>query len=319
MAQGYGYDAWVGMGTEATYGTPQDRLQFLEVNSVDIAAQDDVVEGNSIYNVAMDIDNIAQGRKKVAGNMSFDLRKQGNELFFKYAMGTLGTATLGAGGTAVERTWTIPNALGTSLCLEVDRGAANFLYHGVKVNEFTINGNNEGIATVDASFIAEDEGTVSTSTPSFSTSDYWQFSNAAFTYGGVTKNVRDFKITVNQNLTDDRYHWGSRMTREPLRAGRLSTSGEFTVEFDGTVEWNNFQSMGTGALVATYTGDVLDGTVAEKFIITCPKVRYSGGTPPVSDSGMILQTIPFVAYGDGTVMPINIVTVSSIGTNTNNY
>lgn len=320
MGIGFGYKAWMGVGTETTYGTPLAPLQHIEINSESLAAEDDVVYGNSTYNVAQDVDNIAQGRKKVGGSFSFDMRRQGNEVLLKYAMGTLGTATLGAGGTAIERTYTIPDTLGTSLCLYVDRDAATFCYEGVKINTFTINGNNEGIVTCDMDVIAENEGTATgTSSPTLSTTGYWMFQNAGMTYGGTTQNVRDFKITVNQNLTDDRYHWGSRFLKEPQRAGRIEVTGEFTIEFTGSTEWYNFNSMGTGALVATYTGATLDGTVAEKLTITCPKVRYTGGVPAVADSGLITQTIPFVAYADGTIKPINIVEVSSLGTNTDNY
>jgi len=317
MSLGFGYNAWAGVGTETTYGTPTARQQFVEINSEGMAAADDVVTGNSVYNSAYDIDNIRQGRKVVAGNFSFDLRREGAELLLKYAMGTVAFGTLGVGGTCIQRTYTIPDTLGTSLCLEINRDAASFLYDGVKINEFTINGDNQGIVTVDMSVIAEDEGTIAVSTPSFSTSKYWMFQDAGLTYGGTTKCIRDWKITVNQNLTTDRYCWGSRFTKEPQRAGKLEVTGEMTVEFDGTSDWNQFQSMGTGALAATYTGDTLDGTVKESFVVTCPKTRFAGGVPQVGDSGMIMATIPFVAYSDGTVKPANIVMVNSVLSGTN--
>ena len=314
MSLGFGYNAWLGVGTEATYGTPQDRLQFIEINSDGLASQDDVVTGNSVYNSATDIDNIRQGRKMVSGNFSFDLRREGAEVLLKYAMGTVSLETTGENGTAISRTYTIPDALGTSLCLEINRDAASFLYHGVKVNEFSINGDNEGIVTVDMSVIAEDEGTVSVSSPDFSTSDYWMFQDAALTFKGTAKNIIDWKITVNQNLSDDRYFWGNRYIAQPQRAGRMEVTGEMSVEFDGSDDWDTFQSMGTGALVATYTGDELDGTATKQsLIVTCPKVRFSGGVPQVGDSGRITATIPFVAYADGTTKPVNIVMVNSTG------
>jgi len=319
MAYGFGYGAWAGIGTEATYGTPQDRLQFLEVNSFDLKADDDVVVGNSVYNSAVDVDNLRQGKKMVSGPMEFDLRRQGHELFMKYAMGTVAIGTTGAAGTAIQRTWTIPDVLGTSLCVEGCRDLLTHLYHGVKINSFTINGQSDGPITISADCIAEDEGTCAASSASFSTSKYWMIQDAAVSLFGTAKNVRDWSVTVNQNLTADRFHSGSRYLKEPQRAGRIEVSGQLTLEFDGTNEWQQFQSMGTGALAITLTGDAIDGTLTEAYTINCPKIKLNAGAPPISDSGLITYSMPFTAYADGATKPINIVSVSSLGTNVHNY
>lgn len=316
MANGFGFNAWGALGTEAVYGTPQARLQFLELNSFDPGVDDDVVAGNSVYNSAIDIDNIRQGRKKVAPSFSIDLRREGIELLMKYAIGTVAFTTVGAGGTVASRNYTIPDSLGTSLCMEVNADAAAFLMHGLKINEVTFNGDNEGILTADVSAIAEDIGTVSPSTPSFSTSQYWMFQDAGLIFGGTAKNIRSWNLTLSQNLTDDRFHWGSRYINEPLRAGRMEITGEMEIEFTGSSEYNTFQTMGTGAMVATYTGATLDGTVAEKLQFDLPIVRFSGGVPSVSDSGPITVTIPFVAYANGTIKPLNVTLVNSVGTST---
>jgi hypothetical protein len=317
MAYGFGYNAFVGWGTESVYGTPLGTCgNYLQINTEGLSADDDVVQGNDTYNNTVDVDNYRQGRKKVGGNISFDLRRQGGELFWKYAMGTVGTAGMATSGTVIERTYTIPDTLGTSLYLTVNRDVNTFIYSGVKINQFTINGNSEGIATVDATVIAANEGTIGSGTPSFTTSKYWMFQDAGLTYGGTTRNIKSWKVSVNQNLADDRYHWGTRTIKEPQRAGRIEVTGEMEVEFDGSSDWNLFQSAGTAAMVATYTGDVIEGTVSEKMTITLPKVRLTGGVPNVSDSGIISYTAPFTAYGDGTTKPLTIVTLSAVGTGT---
>jgi hypothetical protein len=311
MALGFGYNAWLGFGTESTYGTPVTRTAFLEINSESLVAEDDVVDGNSTFSLTKDKDNFTQGRKKVGGNVEFDVRQQGAETLFKHALGSHGYTAIGTGtASGTEHTFGIADALPTGLTMEVNRDVCSFVYHGCKINELTLNGDNEGILKASASIIAEDEGTSAASTPSFSTSSYYKFSQCVLNVAGGTRNARTFNITLNNNLTDDRYHLGARTIKEPQRAGRVEVSGEIEMEFDGTTDWSMFNTAGTAAFSATYTGDTLNGTVANKLQVNCPYIRFTKATPTVSDSGMIMLTVPFQGYSDGSttaLRPLNVV------------
>lgn len=310
MALGFGYNAWLGFGTESTYGTPVTRVSFLEINNESLAAEDDVVDGNSTYSLTKDKDNYIQGRKKVGGGIEFDLRNQGAETLLKAALGThsyIAAGTDAADGTT--HTFGIADALPTGLTMEVNRDVCSFVYHGCKINELTLNGDNEGIVKASATIIAEDEGTATASTPTFSTSDYYKFSQCVISLASGTRNAKGFSITLNNNLTDDRFHLGSRYIKEPQRAGRVEVSGEIELEFDGTTDWTMFNSAGTGAFTATYTGDVITGTITNNMVITCPYIRFTKATPNVSDSGPISLTLPFQGYSDGSttaLRPLNI-------------
>jgi len=301
MSLGFGYNSWVGVGTEATYGTPVTRTNFLEINSESLTAEDDVVKSNSVYWLTDDVDNYCQGRKKIGGGIEFDVRVQGAESILKSAFGThsyIANGTSVDGGTL--HTFGIADAVGSPLTMEVNRDVASFVYHGCKINSLTLNGGNEGMLTASADIIGEDEGTTAVSTPSFSTSKYWCFSQCALTIDSGTRSVTGFNVTLNNNLTDDRYHLGSRFMKEPQRAGRVSVTGDITVEFDGTTDWSTFNSAGTAALVAKYTGDTLTGTIANYLQVTIPYMRFTGMPINVSDSGRIMYTIPFEGLSDGT-------------------
>jgi len=319
MSLGFGFNSWAGAGTENVYGTPVTRAQFLKINSETLGAEDDVVKGNDVYNAAYDVSNFRQGRKIVGGDLACDLRREGAEMLLLNAMGTVAFASLGAAGTSHQRTYTVPDSIGTALTLEINRDAAAFLYHGAMINEFTISADNEGIVQLSLDdIIAEDEGTVAASTPTFSTSSYWMFQDAAVSLASGTRAVIDWKVRVNQNLTDDRYFQGSRYIGQPKRAGKMEVDGELTMEFDGTTDWNNFQSAGTQALAIALTGDTMDGTVKQSLTVNCPIVRFKKGVPSTNDAGRYIYTIPFEAFASGTTKPINIVTVNSVGT-TNGY
>lgn len=301
MALGFGYNSWLGFGTESTYGTPVTRTKFLEINSETLAAEDDVVDGNSTFSLTKDKDNFTQGRKPVGGGIEFDVRQQGAETLFKYALGTHSYTAVGTDASyGTSHVFGMADTLPTGMTFEVNRDVCSFVYEGCKINELTVNGDNEGILTASATIIAENEGTATASTPTFSTSSYYKFSQCVLQVASGTRNARTFSVTLNNNLTDDRFHLGSRYIKEPQRAGRPEVTGEIEMEFDGTADWTTFNSAGTAAFEAKYTGDQIIGTVYNTLTLSCPYIRFTKATPNVSDSGMITVTMPFTAYSDGT-------------------
>ena len=302
MALGFGYNAWAGMAAEGTYGTPAGTItDFVEINSETMVQADDVMEGNSVYRSEKDVDNYKQGRKTVAGNITMDLRYEGAEKYFEQAMGTVTSAAIN-GTLAYTHTYSLADALLTGFTLEIDRDVANYVYEGCKINTMTLSNDNAGILQASFDLIAEDEGTMSATSPNFSTSNYFSFDEAALAYAGTAQPIQNVSLVLNNNLTTDRFQWGSRLLKEPQRAGRIEVSGEFTVEFDSTENWDDFINAGTGSLSVTYTGDTISGTSKYGLLVTLPHVRLIGGTPNVSDSGMLTATVPFTAYADGTAV-----------------
>ncbi len=298
---GFGYNTLFTYGTEGTYGTPVTRNMAIEINGESMAVADDVVDGGSVYRSEMDKDNYKQGRKAVAGNIAFDLRYEGAETLLRHAMGTV-TDTAMLGTVAYKHTYYTNDSLPTGITGEIFKDPIAYIYEGAKINSLTISNDNQGIAQVSADFIAEDVGTSATATASSpSTTPYFMFQNLVTVYNGSTLPSTNFSITLNNNLKNDRYQHGSRLIKEPQRAGRIEVTGQIDVEFEGTAQWTQFQSAGTGALTATWTGDNISGTANNEFKITCPFVRLlSDCEPAVSDTGLLMATIPFKAYANGT-------------------
>jgi hypothetical protein len=301
MSLGFGYQGWVGIGSESVYGTPVTSAKYLEFNTESIAVADDVVEGNSVYSLTKDADNFCQGQKKVGGAIEFDVRVQGFESILNHAFGTVTTVENGTASLhGSTHTYGIADTTPTGLTLEINRDVCAFQYHGAKINTLSFKGDNAGILTASVDFIAEDEGTKVATTPTFSTSKYFNFSQCALTIASGTRNVEGFNVNLNNNLTDDRFMLGGRYIKEPQRAGRVTVDGDVTLEFDGTTDWTTFQSAGTGALVATYTGDLIQGTIYNYLKITCPYVRFKGVPINIGDTGRIRVTIPFEGYSQGS-------------------
>ncbi len=73
MTLGYGFDSWVGIGAEGTYGSAVARTKFLEYNKESLAMADFVIQGESVYNIEKSSDNFTSGKKKVGGGLGFDM------------------------------------------------------------------------------------------------------------------------------------------------------------------------------------------------------------------------------------------------------
>jgi hypothetical protein len=86
------------------------------------------------------------------------------------------------------------------------------------------------------------------------------------------------------------------------------------MEFDSLTDWTTFQSAGTGAIQAVYTGDVISGTIANKLTLNVPHARLQKVSPNVGDSGMISVSIPFKGYATGTTgatMPLQLTMINT--------
>lgn len=299
MAIGYGYNAFVGWGSEGTYGTPVSAAKFAEINGESLVASPDLINGRSTFRTEVDTDNVKQGRKKVGGNFTMDMRYTGAEQLFYQAFGTVFSAAQ-SGTDAYTHTFAITDTLPTGLTFEKAADVASFQYHGGKIETLDIQQDDSSMLGLTLGVIAEDEGTVAASNPSMPTSNYFKFNDLAVSFGGTSQNATGLKISLKNNLKADRYNVGARIIKEPIRNGKLGVSGEMTVEFSSITNWVQFNTAGTNALVATWTGDTITGTTANKLVLTLPKVRLTGGVPTVGDSGPISVTIPFTAYADGT-------------------
>ena len=167
------------------------------------------------------------------------------------------------------------------------------------VNTMTFSVANNGILVATAGIIAEDCNTgTPNASPSFSTKALANFTHATVTYNSVAKSVYDVSITINNNLEARRF-LGSNLIKQPIRTAKREITGTFTMDFEGTTEYDDFIAATERTLDIDFTGASINVSTY-KLLFDMNYVLLEDTTTSVSNEGAITATFPFRAYSSTT-------------------
>lgn len=293
MSQATADNTWFGVGVESTFGTPVARTKFFEFNSESVKLDGGMIAHSSLRGRSQN----RRGKKKnsVAGTIEMPLQVDGAEVILKHAFGAC--VTSGAG--PYVQTITLTRALPVGLSLEINRdassigGSSSFLYDGCQINKLTLKHSPEDFLMMSLDIVGEgDSSLVSVSTPSFATFVGWDWDGFAATINSVAVLLRDFEITLDNNLATDRYNLGSLKRKGLGPAGKRKVSGKFNVEFASLTEMNYWRgaTTGPGSMVCTWT----NGT--STLVLSVANPIFIEGEPVVGGDGPILVPLAFEAY-----------------------
>jgi hypothetical protein len=298
MSQAFGYNAFVAVGRETTFGTAVAPTIFNEFYDESLKLDQKRMYKPTLGSISQRYS--VRSKRKCGGSVKMPLLYQGCETFFKDAMGSVSSALTDV--TAYTHTISLATALQTALTLIVNRdataigGSSCFQYAGANIAKLGIAQNQENFAELTVDFEAQDEALIAKPTPTFPTYKGvdWEMLST-FTIGGVTIPVKTFEFYIENPLATDRYKLGSQTRIGLGRSGARKIGGKVSLEFQDLVLYNFFRSLGTaGALVTTFTGGTIAGsTTPYTFQINAPTVIVQGTTPPVKDAGPILLEMPF--------------------------
>src|SRR3990167_1824724 len=142
---GFGHKVYVGLGEEATYGTPVTRTKFLDINSESLSLSHERVISGSLNQIGTRYLRVANGLFRIAGDVTFDVPYYDWEFILKHALGAV--ATTGPADFAYTHSFRITDALPTGLTVEIYRDSESFLgadddvafiYEGCKVNSLSL-------------------------------------------------------------------------------------------------------------------------------------------------------------------------------------
>ncbi|MFH8039050.1 MAG: phage tail tube protein [Candidatus Aenigmatarchaeota archaeon] len=315
MPIGLGYNTWVGIGEETTYGQAGSITKYVELNSGGdgITLSEDRIENASVYGIYRPYTKTIQGNISVSGSLTFDMRYEGFEKFLLVAFGTCTTTSLGSG--AYQHKFTIADQLTKSLTLQINKDLYAFNYLGMMINSLEFKVASGGFLTLTVNFVGKDVGTATAGTPTFPTAPFVIFSDGAITYNSVSKNIKELTISINNNLLTDRRFIGSRTIAQPLRGGKVEVTGSFSVEFESLNEYNDFRNATVRSLVATFTSPTTIGTSTIPFTLElkCNSIRLTSGFPKVENEGIIKVDCPFKAYAtSGTQRELEVTLKNSL-------
>ncbi len=314
MSVGLGYKSFLGLKTCSSWGGVATSDKWVDINSEGIKVTEDRIHSASLYSVNTNLNEMARGKVSVGGDFSTDCRYEGLETLFLHAFGDETPTTLSGG--AFKHTFTIADALpdyGVSLEIFRDGLASNvsFVVDSAKINTMNLAIDTEGILVATFGVLGHDLTTAASTSPTASTKDLVIFSEGVLQWGNSTREVKNFSVALNNNLTERRFI-GSRYSSEPCRGGKIEVTGSFTCEFDGAAEYNDFRAATNRALVLTFTGDTISGQYSYQYKLICNVAVLTDVNPNVGGPGPITVSVPFKSYLSGSDKEIKLEIVNTI-------
>jgi hypothetical protein len=316
MAIGSGIGSQLGIAAETTFNTSVTVTRFYEFTSENISFNKKTAVGMGLRAGGQ----LPRSQRRVVtttdagGDIALDLPTRGLGLLLAQAMGTSPSVVTTTTGVYAY-SFTLGDVYGRSFTAQV--GVPQYggtvtpkTVSGAKIQSFELGVSNGGIAT---GKFTVDAASMTTST-ALATASYspianlFHFAQGALTVDGSSvANVKDFSITVDNTLKQDRYNLGSSgiKAEQPINGFRKIT-GKLTAEFTDTSFFLKYFNDTTTALVLTFTGAVIAGAQNEKLVITIPAVKFDADTPNVPGPGVIDLSMSFEAYDDGTNQPLTI-------------
>ena len=307
MAIGSGVGAQLGIATESTFGTGVTVSRFYEFNTESTQYNKKISEGMGLRAGGL----LPRAQRRVvttfdaAGDLEIDLPTKGLGLLLAHAMGSFPTVSSGT------YTFTLGDVYGKSFTTQV--GVPQYggtvtpkTLTGCKVSSFELAVNAGAIATGKFTLDAANLVTsTALATASYSASTgLFHFAQGAITIDGASvANIKDFSISVDNTIKNDRYNLGAAGAKsEQLINGFRKVTGKITAEFTDTTLLAKFLADTSAAIALTFTGPTGFG-----LSITVSAAKFDADTPKVGGPGVVDLSMTFTAYDNGTDAPLTIV------------
>lgn len=306
MAIPSGLSAQFGMVDEVTYGTPVTVTRFYEFTGEGPQLEIDRMESAALRSGTrvQRSDRWVAGKRTVSGDMEFELANKSFGLLLKHMMGGVATSQPdNVGNPTVYKHSFTPNDLPTSFTAQMGRPDVGgtvrpFTYNGCRISEWELACKAGEIATLKCSILGRDEDTsTGLAVASYPTSLVLHtFVGGTLTVGGSNMDVKEFSLSGNNGLADDRYFFGSALRKNPLEAAMREYTGEITSEFSSLTDYTRFVSGTEAALVLTLSAGTISGIYNYELKITA-NVRFDGDTPTVSGAELVDMPLKYKCLG----------------------
>jgi len=323
------YDCSVNVGKESTYGTAVAGTVAYEFNSEGFDYAPNRVQGTGLRVNG----RVARSGRRVttttqaAGSLEIDAQTKGMVRLLEAALGT-GTATLVSGST-YQHNYTLgdtPPALTVQKSVPRADGTIDpYTFAGCMVSSWELTQGNDDIAKMSFEFDARSMDTARAfdaltypTTPSL-----YHFGQGAVTVGGTVtvppttalatggtaaSDVRDFSLSVNNNLTTDRFNFGASGLKAKPTVGLREITGSFTAEYSATTYRTAFVADSDLAIVVTLTSSEALSTGTATLQVVLPICRLESAVPVANNGDLVTVEHSFsVLDGQVAAQPIYVV------------
>jgi|ERR1019366_6469005 hypothetical protein len=292
--------------TESTYGTYNAPTRFVEFNSESLKLNKRVKQGLGLRAGGLfgrSARRVVTGTD-VTGDIDFDMPTRGAGIFLGHALGSYPAAVAGA--------FTIVKGDQSAVSFTTQVGLSRYdgtvtpkNVTGCKVDAFTLSLANDGILNVKLTIDAQKmEFATALVAASYNAAyDLFHFAQGTIKVDGTAVgNIRDWSVTIANNLKKDRYNIGnsglkSTQTHDAFVVG----TGAVTVEFTDTTWTTKLTADSVTSIDMIFT----NGT--EILEIITPVVFADDATPMVSGPSDIDVPITFSILDNGTLAPITVI------------
>lgn len=318
-------DCSIGVAVEGTYKTFVTPTRWYEFTDESLNWKKNVVQGKGLR-VGSRVPR--SGRRYVpnadgGGDVTIELPAKGAGLLWQAALGGA-TSTIIAATTAYQQVFTLadvpPSLTVQKAVVRPDGTVDPITFLGCMVDSTTLTIPNNDIATAAFTLNAADYTTAQAYvTPSYTASpvNLFHFGNASISIGGTITaptttalatmaapsaiTVRDFSLTINNNLQDGRYNFGGAGRKAKPTVGLREITGTMTIEYDSTTYRDAFLNDTDLAVLVNLTGTTNAGAGRpEQFQIVLSNIRFDGDLPAANGGDLITVSLPFTAL-DNTV------------------
>lgn len=303
-----------GFAEEVTYGTAVTPARFLEFTSEGLQRNQNI--GGS--------DGIRPGtrygrgstrritRQWAEGNVQFEVATAGFGLFFEQLLGTVATTQpdIPNSPTVYLHTFT-PTAAGASdtaaPSLTLQKGVEKndgtvqaFTYPGSKVRGVNFTNDQDGVLLADIDFLCKQELTATAlATASYTAPTVFHYAQGAVKVDASTvANVRSVgSVNIANNLVP-RFNMGNNgLMQKPINRPFDLVGGNFSIEFANLTDYYNAFAADTSVeIVLEYVGDVITDNETSLLRITLADGRFEGVTPTITDTDIVVSSVPFSAW-----------------------
>lgn len=300
MPQAFGHNAWIGFGSESTYGTRVAPTLFLEILSENFKREKTFISKPALRSASQK--NKVRSKRNVTGGFKFQFSWEGAAAtLLRHALGTVNTT--GAG--PFTHTITPAGNLPTGLTFHVNRDADNlggsnaWEYEGCNIQKITLSQEIEDFLNCEVEVLGEDSRNLAKATPSFTAFDgidWEQLTVARIDVAGtpINPNVKSLELMIENSLAEDRYKLGSDLRTGLGRSAHRKITGSFELELDttGKAAYDKYRDLVDEDLQIKWVNG------AKSLTIDMPKCSFDGGDPETGGPGQYYVTLNFTAYAN---------------------
>lgn len=333
MVTGIGLRTVVGSAVETTYGSAEPIDRRYEFVSESLQRQNTILQSEGISGRAQ---TVRAGGRRVrsaqmgSGDLTMEVLPVGFSRWIEHMLG--GTPTISqpddVGAPSVFlHTHELGALSGKSLTVQkvIRSGEGTvidaFTYQGCKVTGWQLNVTVDQIlrlqASLDAQQVVDDvdpAALIALSEPDLTVQPF-NFLGAAITFDGdPAVRVLDATVVGANSLKTDSFFLGSNgLKAEPEVNAFREVTGTLSAEATETTYGSPAQTLHqlfaddvAVALVLSFAGQVIEGTLSEELTVTIPDIRFTGETPQVGGPDVVSQSLAFEGQYDGTNAPVTV-------------